>query len=151
MKDKLCVSCILTMFLLLTITACNSKKSDEQVGETVSIIKSDEETMNKLKVFLNIPVYPGAKLAFISTGKRDDKIPDVRMDASVNLIIDDYNKVPLFSKKELKKEFEVDIENDKKYYTLKFEKEGWEHEIFVGHDTFINQPIYYISMWAEGE
>ena len=42
--------------------------------------------------------------------------------------------------------FDVTGTEDKKYYTVIFGKEDWEYEIHVGHDTYMNLPIYDITM-----
>ena len=102
--------------------------------------------MEKLEKYLDIPIYPGARLADIFTELRNDKIPEERMYTSVKLIIDDYDNVAKFYEKEFNMKFEVTGTEDKKYYTLIFDKEDWEYEIYIGHDTYMNLPIYDITM-----
>ncbi len=138
-----------TVFIIATV-AC-SKKESEKITERALGVRSDKETMQRLEEFLDIPIYPNAKLADIFTERRDDQIPEVRMDARVTLIIDDYDKVPKFYEEKLGMKFKVEGPEERKYYTLKFDKGNWEYEIFVGHDTYMNQPTYDMSMWAKEE
>ena len=131
---------------LLGFFSCGKKKSETIPAEDVGMIRSDKETMEKLEKYLDIPIYPGARLADIFTELRNDKIPEERMYTSVKLIIDDYDNVAKFYEKEFNMKFEVTGTENKKYYILIFDKEDWEYEIYIGHDTYMNLPIYDITM-----
>jgi hypothetical protein len=139
---------ILAVLLAVSLIGCGKKQS-EQVAEKALGVRTDKETSQRLEEFLGIPIYPGAKLADIFTERRDDQIPEVRMDATAKLIIDDYAKVPPFYEKELGLTFTVEGSENEKYYTLTFDKGEWQYEIYVGHDTYMNKPCYDIRMWKK--
>ncbi|MCK4359992.1 MAG: hypothetical protein KAW92_14880 [Candidatus Cloacimonetes bacterium] len=137
---------IALIIFLLVFFSCRKKKSETIPAENIGMIRSNKETMKKLEKYLDIPIYPGARLADIFTELRNNKIPEERMYTSVKLIIDDYDNVVKFYEKELNMKFDVTGTEDKKYYTLIFDKEDWEYEIYIGHDTYMNLPIYDITM-----
>ena len=136
--------------LLASLFACGKKQSDQVANEMLGV-RSDKETLQRLEEFFGIPIYPGAKLADIFTERRDDQIPETRMDATAKLIIDDYAKVPPFYEKELGLAFTVEGSQNEKSYILTFDKGEWQYEIYVGHDTYMNKPCYDIRMWKKEE
>ena len=141
---------ILAVLLAVSPFGCGKKQS-EQVAEKALGVRTDRETLQRLEEFFGIPIYPGAKLADLFTERRDDQIPETRMDATAKLIIDDYAKVPPFYEKELGLAFTVEGSQNEKSYILTFDKGEWQYEIYVGHDTYINKPCYDIRMWKKEE
>lgn len=148
MKKNLFFGGIVALIILTVFSAC-SKQESQQGAEESTAVSSDDETNQKLENYFDIPIYPGAKLADIFTINRDDKIPDKKIDTSVKLIVDNYEKVVQFYEAKLGQKFFVDENNGKNYYTLRFEKDGWLFEIYIGQDTYMNQPIYEIQMMQE--
>ena len=131
--------------ILIALISCQSGSSPgESNNETGS--KTSNELV-RLEKFLGIPVYPTAEIANFYTFDRsdDDEIPNRLQDASVSLIIDDYEKVPPFYEEKLGGKFLVDINGEKKYYTMIYKKDGWQYEIYVGNDTYMNKPIFSIT------
>jgi len=128
---------ILLAFLIISFTSCNFNSSPG----------NDKESETKqLEKFLNIPIYPGAKMVMLITDDRDQEIPRRTKPATISLTIDNRDSVPAFYERELGYPFLVDTTGGKTYYKLVFDKEGWEYEIMVGQDTFEGQPMFTISM-----
>ena len=146
MKKLTLLSKLLLIPLLLILASCQSGTSTEN-KQTDTEAQLSGET-DKLEKLLGIPLYPNAKLANFFTFDRNDndEIPDQLKEASMEFIIDDSEKVAPFYENKLGKEFTVEIQDGKKYYTLAYLKDGWEYEIFVGHDTYMNKPIYSLSV-----
>jgi len=134
---------LLAVFIALTMSLCDSKKRQKSVQPGLT------GELAQLQEFLDIPIYPNSELANITTPIRDSKIPDEPMQAQVTLTIDEYEKVPSFYEAQLGQNFTVDVDGDKKYYELQFEKGDWLYIIYVGHDTFENKPCYSIERWEK--
>lgn len=134
---------LLAVFIALTMSLCDSKKTQKSVQPGLT------GELAQLQEFLDIPIYPNSELANITTPLRDSKIPDEPMQAQVTLTIDEYEKVPSFYEAQLGQNFTVDVDGDKKYYELQFEKGDWLYIIYVGHDTFENKPCYSIERWEK--
>ncbi len=136
-------------FLFVALALSCSKQESEHTAKNSTAAPADDATIKKLEKYLGVPIYPGARIADIFTMNRDNKIPNTKMDTSVKLIIDDYEKVVQFYETKLGQKFFVDEDLGKKYYTLRFEQDIWLFEIFVGQDTYLNQPIYEIQMMSK--
>ena len=134
---------LLAVFIALTMSLCDSKKTQKSVQPGLT------GELAQLQEFLDIPIYPNSELANITTPLRDSKIPDEPMQAQVTLTIDEYEKVPSFYEAQLGQNFTVDVDGDKKYHELQFEKGDWLYIIYVGHDTFENKPCYSIERWEK--
>lgn len=146
MKTKISKLVLMLSALILAMASCQSGSSPaENTNETTSKLNPELE---KLEQFLGIPVFPNSEIASFYTFDRsdEDEIPDQLKDASVSLIIDAYDKVPLFYEAKLDSKFTVDTDSGKKYYTLVYTKDGWQYEIFVGQDTYMNKPIFSITV-----
>lgn len=133
MKTKFIL--LLFPFMFILITGCNSGRTPENETES-----------KRLEKFLNIPLYPNAKMVMLITDDRDTEIPRHTKPATVSLSIDNRDSVPVFYEKQLGYPFLTDTTKGKTYYKLVFEKEGWEYEIMVGQDVFENQAIFTISI-----
>lgn len=139
---KLFFVCMLASALLF-LCLCEKPKDEKAIKPELT------GELAQLQTFMEIPIYPNSKLANITTPLRDDKIPDEPMQAQVTLTIDEYEKVPSFYEEKLGQMFTVDVDGDKQYYELQFEKGDWLYIIFVGHDTFENKPCYSIERWEK--
>lgn len=135
MKTILSYSCF--VFFLVFFSSCNynSPAGKDQLSEA-----------RQLEQFLNIPIYPGAKMVMLITDDRDKEIPRNTKPATVSLAIDHRDSVPVFYERKLGYPFLVDTTGGKTYYKLVFDKEGWEYEIMVGQDVFENQAMFTISV-----
>jgi len=144
MKNLINYLAMLSISAILLLTGCNSATQSNTSDEQDSGNNSEKA---KLEKFLNIPVYPGAEMVMFITDDRDDEIPADRKAATVSMVIDHYDSVPVFYEDALGYAFLVDTSAGKTYYKLIYEKEGWEYEIYVGQDSFENKPMFSISMW----
>jgi hypothetical protein len=143
MKIRRIVVAVFCAILIIFLSFCSKKVQQEKE------LPAQSDEIVKLEKFMDIPIYPNSELADITTPLRDDQIPNEPMQAQVMLIIDDYEKVHVFYEKKLGKKFTVDVDDDKKYYELRFEKGDWLYIIFVGHDTFENKPVFSINRWEK--
>jgi len=128
---------LFTLLSLVSFAACNFSYPTG---------KDQESETEQLETFLNIPIYPGAKMVMLVTDNRDKEIPQRTKPATVSLTTDYRDSVPVFYERELGYPFLVDTTGGKTYYKLVFDKEGWEYEIMVGQDTFENQAMFTISV-----
>ena len=95
--------------------------------------------------FLDLPLYPGAELADISTERRDDEEPLSRMDAHAKVIVGNYDKVVAYYEEELGCEFEA--ENFKNApVLLECSKGSGGTRIYVDRDTCMNRSIDEFTM-----
>jgi len=125
---------LIAMFLIF-LAGCHSGQPSE-----------NETDSSRLENFLNIPLYPGAKMVMLITDNNDKTIPHRIKPATVSFTIDHRDSVPIFYEKVLGYPFLVDTSGGKTYYKLVFEKDGWEYEIMVGQDTFKEQAMFTITL-----